>query len=218
LLRIDFHFGKIAAWQTPTSSSESRALSSLSSRDLLPTAKPNRLTAHFGGRCRQASGCDNLNWRANTPMDPTQLSDDFRDFLKCLNDAGVEYLLIGGHAVAYHGYVRPTRDLDVWIAVSPENAKRVVQAVKSFFGNELSGLSEKWFLDLENVTRFGAVPNLIEVVQKISGGNFQEAYARRIVTVVDGLATNLLSLDDLIANKKASARLKDLADIQELTK
>ena len=197
---------------------ESRALFNLSSRGLLPTAKQNRLTAPFGGRCRRASGFDNLNWHANTPMDSTQLSDDFRDFLKCLNDAGVEYLLVGGHAVAYHGYVRPTRDMDVWIAVSPENAKRVVQAVKTFFNGDLSGLSEKWFLDLENVTRFGAVPNLIEIVQKISGGNFHEAYAQRVIAVIDGQQTNLINLNDLIANKKASARLKDLADVQELTK
>ncbi|NOS72586.1 MAG: hypothetical protein HOP33_22030, partial [Verrucomicrobia bacterium] len=55
-------------------------------------------------------------------MNPSHLSEDFREFLTCLNDAGVEYLLVGGHAVAYHGYVRPTRDMDVWIAVSPDNA------------------------------------------------------------------------------------------------
>ena len=59
-------------------------------------------------------------------MDPKSLSADFRDFLKSLNDHGVEYLLIGGHAVAYHGYVRPTQDMDVWIALTPQNAQRMV--------------------------------------------------------------------------------------------
>jgi len=197
---------------------ESRALFNRLLRASLLTAKRSRLTARFGARCRRVSGFNSLNWRVNMPMDPTQLSDDFRDFLTCLNDAGVEYLLVGGHAVAYHGYVRPTRDMDIWISVSAENANRVVQAVKSFFGCELEGLSEQWFLDLENVTRFGAVPNLIEIVQKISGGNFAEAFSRRITAVIDGQATNLISLNDLIANKKASARLKDLADVEELTK
>jgi hypothetical protein len=151
-------------------------------------------------------------------MDPTHLSDDFRDFLTCLNEAAVEYLIVGGHAVAYYGYVRPTRDMDVWIAVSPDNAERLVRAVKAFFGDELKGLAKEWFLDAENVTRFGAVPNLIEIVPTISGGNFSEAYGRKVVAEVDGQKTNLISLDDLLANKRASGRLKDLTDVEELTK
>jgi hypothetical protein len=151
-------------------------------------------------------------------MDPSHLSDDFRDFLKCLNEAGVEYLVIGGHAVAYYGYVRPTRDLDIWVAVSPQNAERIVQAVKSFFaGAELAGLSPQWFLDLENVTRFGAVPNLIEVLPKVSGGEFATAFAKRVTVDIDGQTINLVSLEDLLANKKASGRLKDLADLEQLT-
>ncbi len=151
-------------------------------------------------------------------MDPRYLSDDFRDFLTCLNDAGVEYLLVGGHAVAYHGYFRATRDMDIWIAVSPENADRLVQAVKTFFGGELAGLTREWFLDKENVTRFGAVPNLIEILPSISGGEFTVAYTRRVTDKVDGQLAHLISFDDLIANKKASARLKDLADVEQLTK
>jgi len=151
-------------------------------------------------------------------MDPTHLSDDFRDFLTCLNEAGVEYLVIGGHAVAYHGYVRPTRDIDVWIAVSTANAQKLVQAVNSFFGTELEGLAKEWFLDHDNVTRFGAVPNLIEIVPTISGGNFQEAYARKVAVEIDGQRVNLIGLDDLLANKRASGRPKDIADLDELTK
>ncbi|MDR3460319.1 MAG: hypothetical protein P4N60_23055 [Verrucomicrobiae bacterium] len=150
-------------------------------------------------------------------MDPSHLSNDFREFLTCLNEAGVEYLVVDGHAVAYYGYVRPTRDLDVWVAVSEHNAARLVQAVKSFFaGAELPGLSPAWFLDAENVTRFGAVPNLIEILPKISGGEFAGAFARRVTTEVDGQQVNLICLDDLIANKQASARLKDLADVEQL--
>ena len=151
-------------------------------------------------------------------MDPTHLSDDFRDFLTCLNEAGAEYLIVGGHAVAYYGYVRPTRDIDVWIAVSPDNAKKLVRAVNAFFETELKGLAEEWFLDHDNVTRFGAVPNLIEIVPTISGGNFQDAYDRKVVAEIDGQKTNLISLDDLLANKRASGRAKDMADVEELTK
>jgi hypothetical protein len=150
-------------------------------------------------------------------MDPTHLSADFRDFLTCLNDAGVEYLVVGGHAVAYYGYVRPTRDMDVWVAVSPANAERLVMAVNSFFGGQLAGLSKDWFLDSENVTRFGAVPNLIEILPGVSGGDFAQAFPRRVVCEIDGQKVNLISLPDLIANKQASGRLKDQADIEELT-
>ena len=151
-------------------------------------------------------------------MDPTHLSDDFRDFLTCLNEAGVEYLIVGGHAVAYYGYVRPTRDIDVWIAVSPDNAEKLVRAVNAFFGTQLQGLAKEWFLDHDNVTRFGAVPNLIEIVPTISGGNFQEAYARKVVAEIDGQKTNLICFQDLIANKQASGRAKDLADVENLPK
>lgn len=150
-------------------------------------------------------------------MNPSHLSDDFREFLTCLNDAGVEYLLVGGHAVAYHGYVRPTRDMDVWVAVSPDNADRLVRAVNSFFSGALPGLAREWFLDVENVTRFGAVPNLIEILPKVSGRDFKEAFARRVTATIDGQSVNLISMDDLVANKKASARLKDLADVEQLT-
>lgn len=149
-------------------------------------------------------------------MNPSHLSEDFREFLTCLNDAGVEYLLVGGHAVAYHGYVRPTRDMDLWVAVSPENADRLVRAVNLFFGGALPGLAREWFLDVENVTRFGAVPNLIEILPKVSGGDFAKAFARRVTATVDGQSVNLISLDDLVANKKASGRLKDLTDVEQL--
>ena len=150
-------------------------------------------------------------------MDPSYLSQDFREFLTCLNEAGVEYLVVGGHAVAYHGYIRPTRDMDVWVAVSQVNAGKIVQAVKSFFGADLPGLAPDWFMDAENTTRFGAVPNLIEIIPTISGGQFDLAFARRVEALIDGQRVNLINLDDLIANKKASARLKDLADVEQLT-
>ena len=146
------------------------------------------------------------------------LSDDFRDFLTCLNDAGVEYLLVGGHAVAYHGYCRPTRSLDAWVAVTEENADRLVRAIQAFFGGPLEGLAREWFLDRDNVTRFGAVPNLIEILPKVSGGDFEQAYVRRVTTRVDGQPVVIIGREDLLANKKASGRLKDLADLEELTR
>ena len=149
-------------------------------------------------------------------MEPTPLSADFRDFLKCLNDHGVEYLLIGGHAVAYHGYVRPTQDMDVWIAVSPDNARRMVAAVEAFFGCKLEGLAPGWFLDTEQVTRFGVQPHLIEILTRIDGAEFGSAYSHRIVSELDGLRINIIALADLKINKRASGRNKDLADLDNL--
>jgi len=149
-------------------------------------------------------------------MDPKSLSADFRDFLKCLNDHGVEYLLVGGHAVAYHGYVRPTQDMDVWIAVNSQNAQRMVTAVEAFFGCQLEGLAAEWFLDTEQVTRFGVRPNLIEILTKIDGGEFAAAYSHRVVSEFEGLLVNVIGLADLKKNKKASARNKDLADLDNL--
>jgi hypothetical protein len=149
-------------------------------------------------------------------MDPKSLTADFRDFLKSLNDHGVDYLLIGGHAVAYHGYVRPTQDMDVWIAVHPENAEKVVAAIETFFGCKLDGLAPHWFLDPEQVTRFGVRPNLIEILARIDGCEFATAFSKRIVAEIDGLRINILGLDDLKTNKRASGRNKDLADLDNL--
>lgn len=149
-------------------------------------------------------------------MDPKSLSDDFRDFLKSLNEHGVEYLLVGGHAVAYHGYVRPTQDMDIWIACTPDNAEKIVAAVTAFFGTQLEGLTPQWFLNREQVTRFGMPPNLIEILNQIDGGNFSEAYSRRVVKDLDGVRVNIIALPDLKANKRASGRNKDLADLDNL--
>ena len=149
-------------------------------------------------------------------MDPRYLTDDFREFLKCLNDAGVEYLLIGGHAVAYHGYVRPTTDMDIWIALDRTNAEQAVVAIRSFFGTEMKGLTPEWFLDPEMVSKFGVRPFLIKVLTRIDGVDFKVAFARRIETVVDGARTKMITLEDLKTNKRASGRHKDLADLDNL--
>src|SRR5436309_1266513 len=160
----------------------------------------------------RSSGCSTLNSCVNSTMDPKSLSADFRDFLKSLNDHGVEYLLIGGHAVAYHGYVRPTQDMDVWIAISPDNARRMVGALEAFFGCKLEGLAPAWFVDTAEVTRFGVRPNLIEILTKIDGTEFASAYSRRVVVSLEGVLVNIIALPDLKANKRANGRNKDLAD------
>lgn len=148
-------------------------------------------------------------------MDPRSLTRDFREFLQCLNEHGVEYLVIGGHAVAYHGYPRATGDLDVWIAVSQENAQRMVGALRSF-GFDLADLSPNLFLRDQRIIRMGIEPNRIEIQTGISGVEFSQVYPRRVVAELDGVSVNIIPLDDLKANKKASGRYKDLADLENL--
>jgi hypothetical protein len=148
-------------------------------------------------------------------MDPRSLTKDFKEFLQCLNAHGVEYLLIGGHAVGYHGYPRATGDLDVWIAVHEENARNTVSALRAF-GFDLPDLSPSLFLHKDRIIRMGVEPNRIEIQTGISGVEFSQVYPRRVVADVDGVSVNIIPLDDLKRNKKASGRHKDLADLDNL--
>lgn len=148
-------------------------------------------------------------------MAKRQLTPEFREFLACLNRAGVEYLLVGGFAVNYYGYHRFTEDIDFWIAVSDKNFDRLLEAVRLFFGEDLPGL-DKNFLKKNESLYFGRVPNKIEVFQKASGVEFSDVYPRRLTATIEGLPVTIISLPDLKINKRASGRNKDLADLDNL--
>lgn len=132
-----------------------------------------------------------------------------------LNVHHVEYLLIGGYAVNYHGYPRATADMDIWIAVHPANADRVVTALKEF-GFDLPDLSPELFLRPWQIIRLGVPPVRIEISTTISGVEFGACYAQRVEDTLDGVPANLISLDNLKRNKKASGRHQDLADLEHL--
>ena len=140
------------------------------------------------------------------------LPQDFKEFLSLLRSHGVRYLLIGGHAVAYYGYPRATGDLDVWIAVDPENATRTVEAIREF-GFDTPRLSAGFFLEDRSMVRMGEPPLRIEVLTVVSGIEFDEAYSGRVNVILDGEDVSLISLRDLLKNKRASGRPKDLADL-----
>ena len=144
-----------------------------------------------------------------------ELPDDFKEFLKLLNEHGVEYLLIGGYAVGYYGYPRATNDLDIWIAVHPQNAERLVTVLQAF-GFPTSDLFANIFLNGEDIIRMGVPPMRIEIIPSISGVDFDTCYAKRIVDTIDEIQVNLISLEHLKANKKASGRFKDLDDLEHL--
>jgi predicted nucleotidyltransferase len=148
-------------------------------------------------------------------MATIRLPTDFKEFLKFLSSKQVEYLLIGGYAVGYHGYPRPTGDLDIWIAVHPKNAEKIVAVLKEF-GFDVPELSVDLFLKKEKIIRMGVPPLRIDITTTISGIGFKECYAERVVDMFDGVEVNLISLKHLKVNKKASGRPKDVNDLINL--
>ena len=148
-------------------------------------------------------------------MATIRLPPDFKEFLRLLNAHEVEYLLIGGYAVNYYGYPRATADMDIWIAIHPTNADRVVAALRNF-GFDLPDLSPELFLRNGQIIRLGVPPIRIEISTTISGVDFGECYAQRVQDTLDGVPVALISLDQLKRNKKAAGRHQDLADLEHL--
>ena len=143
------------------------------------------------------------------------LARDFNEFLKSLNLNGVEYLLIGGYAVGIHGHIRATNDLDVWVKVSPENAGRIELSLRQF-GFSTAELTLDLFLAPNNVVRMGLPPIRIEILTSISGVEFEACYAEKEMVRIDEMVVPVISLARLRENKAASARAKDLADLESL--
>jgi len=144
-----------------------------------------------------------------------ELHPDFKDFLKLLNCHGVNYLLVGGYAVGFYGYPRATADMDIWIDVTQKNAARM-NVVMMEFGISEADLDASLFLERDKVIRMGVPPVRLEVLTGISGVAFEECFTHKVQFDVDGVMVNFISFDDLIKNKKASGRHKDLEDIEHL--
>jgi predicted nucleotidyltransferase len=143
------------------------------------------------------------------------LSRDFRELLELLNSGGVRHLVLGGHAVNFHGHHRNTKDLDLWIAVDPDIAGRVSEALRQF-GFPAESVPPSLFLQRGKVFVLGREPFRVDLLTNPSGVDFESCYARRVETVLDGVAVPFISLDDLRTNKQASGRLRDRADLEEL--
>lgn len=143
------------------------------------------------------------------------LPPDFSAFLKSLSDHEVDYLLVGGYAVGYHGYVRATGDLDVWIRPERQNAERLVAALTEF-GFGVSELDPDLFLSEDRVIRMGVPPMRIEILTSRSGVEFDECYNSRIRERWRDVEVSIISLEKLKVNKRASGRLQDLVDLERL--
>lgn len=145
------------------------------------------------------------------------MNQDFRDLLAEFNARQVEFLLVGAHALAAHGHVRATQDLDLWIRPSPENARRVIEALGAF-GAPLHDLTEKDLSTPGVIFQIGVEPIRIDVLTVIDGVKFDEAWADRIMSKFADQPVGVLSREHLIKNKLAAARTQDLADVEALKK
>lgn len=145
------------------------------------------------------------------------MNEDYRDILSALVEQDARFLVVGAHALAVHGYPRATVDLDILIESTPENARRVWLALAAF-GAPLDDLdvteSDLWRPNV--VAQFGLPPNRIDILTGISGVTFADAWPNRVAAVVEAVRVPVLGMNDLIANKKASGRDRDRADVKGL--
>lgn len=140
---------------------------------------------------------------------------DWRAFIESLNSNGVEHLVVGAFALAYHGIPRYTGDLDILIRNSPENARRIEAALLAFGFGDL-GLTANAFVDSYQVIQLGTAPNRIDLLTSITGVPFGEAWAGKVGGEIDGIAVNFIGRPDLIRNKKATGSNQDRADVEAL--
>ena len=144
------------------------------------------------------------------------LDQDFKEFIELLNAHKVRYMVVGGYAVAYHGYLRFTGDIDVWVEVSPANAALLVQVMRDFgFG---SMYREADFLAPGGIIQLGVAPVRIDILNEIDGVTFADCYAACEPSTWDNVVVNFISLADLRKNKASTGRAKDAADLRNLNK
>jgi hypothetical protein len=144
-----------------------------------------------------------------------KLQADLREFIELLNSHNVEYLVVGGHAVAFHGHPRFTGDIDFLIRRTLDNARQVLRVLHVFGFGEI-GISEADLIDAGRIVQLGHPPNRIELLTSISGVDFESAWESRVQTTMDDQPVTMIGWDDLVRNKRASGRQKDLADVEKL--
>ena len=143
------------------------------------------------------------------------LNSDYKDILSILSEKKVKFLLIGAYAMAAHGYPRSTMDIDLWIMPDPENALLVMHALLAF-GAPVEDLSPEDFEKEDLIFQIGIAPRRIDILTSIDGLKFEEAFARSEIISIEDIPIHVLSIPDLIINKRATGRIKDLADVESL--
>ena len=143
------------------------------------------------------------------------MNPDFKELLLAFNAHNVEYLVVGAHALAAHGHVRATKDLDLWVRPEQSNAEKVLRAL-SDFGAPLSDLTADDLTRKETIFQIGLPPLRIDIITTLDGVEFGDAWPDHIETNFGGVPAFVISRHHLITNKKTAARLQDLADVQQL--
>jgi predicted nucleotidyltransferase len=143
------------------------------------------------------------------------LNQDFKEFIQSLNDNGVRYLIVGGYAVALHGYPRYTKDIDVWLWLDVQNATQMMKALEQF-GFGTIGLTAEDFLEPDQIIQLGYPPNRIDILTTLPGVEFDECYPERVEVELEGVKITFIDLENLKKNKQASGRTQDLADLENL--
>ena len=143
------------------------------------------------------------------------LSRDFKEFIELLNKHKVKYLVVGGYAVALHGYPRYTKGLDVWIELTPENAINIMKALERFGFGSLD-LKQNDFLEADQIIQLGYPPNRIDILTSLKDLTFKDCFNSRLKIEIEGVQVNFIDIDNLKKNKRATGRLQDLADIENL--
>lgn len=143
------------------------------------------------------------------------LSKDFKEFIELLNGHNVRYLVVGGYAVAFHGYPRYTKDLDVWIELSPENADNIIKALEEFGFGSL-GLKSEDFLETDQIIQLGYPPNRIDILTTLKEIKFEDCYKARVEVDIQGLKINFIDPENLKYNKRVTGRPQDVADAENL--
>ncbi len=140
---------------------------------------------------------------------------DFKELLGLFNSHGVEYLIVGGYALAYHGAPRYTGDIDLFVRASADNAERIVTALQKFgFGSV--GLVNRDFTTSANVVQLGVPPVRVDIVTSLTGVSWEQTYAGRVEGKYGDLRVFFIGRDEFVANKRAIGRKKDLADLEAL--
>ncbi|MDQ7837122.1 MAG: hypothetical protein RDU59_01325 [Thermodesulfobacteriota bacterium] len=143
------------------------------------------------------------------------LSKDFKEFIQLLNENNVKYLVVGGYAVALHGYPRYTKNLDVWVELSLDNAGRILKALEKFGFGSLD-LKADDFLEGDQIVQLGYPPNRIDILTTLKDLTFEDCYKSRVEIEIQGVHINFIDIDSLKKNKRATGRLQDLADVENL--
>ncbi|MEB3237444.1 MAG: nucleotidyltransferase [Candidatus Sericytochromatia bacterium] len=143
------------------------------------------------------------------------MTPDYLDMLRVLSEENVDFLVVGAHARSVHGTPRATGDLDIFIRRTPENVRKALEALRRF-GAPLAEISEADLLEPETVFQIGVTPNRIDLLNDLSGVTFEEAWPQRTSALIGDLSIPVIGREAYLRNKRATGRLKDLADVEDV--